>query len=474
MLKSRQLGLSTVTGMYAIWLAIFHRDKNILIIATKQAVAVNLVKKVKTALKNLPPWLLMPEIKSTTRQHVEFSNGSTIKAIPTSEDAGRSEALSLLIIDEAAFIRNFDELWTGLYSTLSTGGRAIVLSTPNGASGQYHKLYVEAEEDKNGFNPIKLMWDVHPERDQAWFDKETKGMSVKAIAQELMCDFTSSGETYLPAELLEKLRVLTEQPMTKRGIGNEIWVWKLPIPGHEYIISADVARGDGADFSTFHIIDKTESEQVAEYRGKIFPDQFAELLVEEGKRYNNALICPEKNTYGWTTNKALVDLGYKNVFFKNPKDKYDASYGSVISSAIASKIGFDTQGGTKDKALTRMEEWLRNDYIRIRSTRTLDELRTFVSVHGKLKAAKGKNDDLVMALAIGCWLYEGKKQDQTVKVDFDRALLAAFSVNTRGRDIIEKYVDPKFNRRPFSPLPDHVLAVHGSKGPIEDFDWVSR
>ncbi len=155
-LKSRQLGISTLSACYAVWLACFYRDKNILVIATKLAVAQNFIRKVKTAIRSMPPWLCLPEIISSNKQGVEFNNGSSIKAVPTSDDAGRSEALSLLIVDEAAFIRNFDELWMGLYSTLSTGGRAIILSTPNGVGDKYHELCVQAENKENEFNFIKL------------------------------------------------------------------------------------------------------------------------------------------------------------------------------------------------------------------------------------------------------------------------------------------------------------------------------
>ena len=143
--KSRQLGLSTLTAAYATWLALFRKDKSILVIATKLAVAQNFIKKVKTALSGVPKWLWITDIVSKNTQGLEFSNGSVIKAVPTSEDAGRSEALSLLIVDEAAFIRNFDELWKGLYPTLSTGGRAIIVSTPNGAGGQYYDLYTASQ-----------------------------------------------------------------------------------------------------------------------------------------------------------------------------------------------------------------------------------------------------------------------------------------------------------------------------------------
>ena len=184
--KSRQLGLSTSCAAYAVWLAIFYKDKNILVIATKLSTAMNFIKKVTTILQSLPTWLLLPKFEPS-KQAVSFSNGSQIKAVPTSEDAGRSEALSLLVVDEAAFIRDFDTIWTGLYPTLSTGGRVIVISTPNGVGGQYYKLWTEAEAGVNDFNPIKLMWDVHPEHDQAWFDKESRQMSRREIGQELLC-----------------------------------------------------------------------------------------------------------------------------------------------------------------------------------------------------------------------------------------------------------------------------------------------
>lgn len=470
-LKSRQLGLSTVTAMYAVWMALFRRDKNILIIATKQAVAQNIVKKVKTAITALPSWLILPEIKSSTKTWVEFSNGSSVKSIATSEDAGRSEALSLLIIDEAAWIRNFQELWTGLYPTLSTGGRAIILSTPNGMGGQYYDLYIGAEQKKNVFNPIKLMWDVHPERDQAWFDNETANMSPKQIAQELLCDFVSSGDTFIAAELMDKMRIQIENPIDSWGPEGAIWTWKFPQTDHQYIVAADVARGDSTDFSAFHVIDTSVSEQVCEFKGKIPPDKFGELLAEVGRKYNNAVICPEQNTFGWATSQKLIDLGYKNLYYRTSKDKYDAQYGTVS----ASKVGFSTQGNTKEKSLTRMEEWIRNDQIRLRSSRLFDEFKTFIDSHGKLRAMKGKNDDLVMSLAIGCWLYEGKKQQEVKSgVTFDQAMLAAFSVNSRGRGVIEKYVDPSVHRRPFSPLPDHVIAMQRNPGPLEEHDWVLK
>ena len=447
-LKSRQLGISTLSAAYAVWLAYFYKDKNILIIATKLAVAQNFIKKVKTAIRGLPPWMTLTEVVGSNKQGVEFSNGSQIKAVPTSDDAGRSEALSLLIIDEAAFIRNFDELWMGLYSTLSTGGRAIVLSTPNGVGDKYHDLCTKAESGENEFNFIKLMWDVHPERDEHWFDSETKNMSKKQIAQELMCDFAASGDTFLSSPDLENMALRIKQPLEKWGPDMGVWVWKYGLSENKYVISADVSRGDAADYSAFQVLDISAAEQVAEYKGKLPPDQFAILLAEAGKRYNNALICPENNTYGYAVVMKLVETGYKNLYFKNEKDKFNALYGGDVN---LSKIGFTTNSQSRGQILTKLEQVLRNNSVTFYSTRLLDELKTFVWKGSKAQAQKGKNDDLVMAAAIGTWLFDADPKVSKQSFDINKAMLAGFGVNKR---TYEKQESPwkKFNwENPFRP-----------------------
>ena len=169
-LKARQLGLSTTAAGYITWLLLFHRNKNVVVMATKLATASNLVKKVKLAMKSLPDWMTITNIVIDNRNSFELDNGSQVKAITTSGDAGRSEALSLLVIDEAALIDGLEQLWAGLYPTLSTGGDCIILSTPKGVGNMFHKLYSEAEQSLNDFNPIRLPWDVHPEHNQAWFE----------------------------------------------------------------------------------------------------------------------------------------------------------------------------------------------------------------------------------------------------------------------------------------------------------------
>ena len=427
-LKSRQLGISTLSAAYAVWLAYFYKDKNILIIATKLAVAQNFIKKVKTAIRGLPPWMNLTEVVGSNKQGVEFSNGSQIKAVPTSDDAGRSEALSLLIIDEAAFIRNFDELWMGLYSTLSTGGRSIILSTPNGVGDKYHELCTKAESGENEFNLVKLLWDVHPERDNEWFETETRNMSKKQIAQELMCDFAASGDTFLSSPDLESMALRVKQPIERWGPEMNVWVWKYSLSDHKYVISADVSRGDAADYSTFQVLDINNGEQVAEYRGKVPPDQFAVLLAEAGKRYNNALVCPENNTYGYAVIMKLVEIGYSNLYYKNEKDKLSALYSG---NNQISKIGFTTNAQSRGQILTKLEEVLRNNSVLFYSSRLIDELKTFVWKGQKAQAQKGKNDDLVIAAAIGTWLFDSDPKVSKQSVDINKAMLDGFAVNRR-------------------------------------------
>ncbi len=468
--KSRQLGLSTLTAAYAVWMALFRKDKTVLVIATKLAVAQNFIKKVKIALSGIPKWMWITEITAKNTQAVEFSNGSAIKAVPTSEDAGRSEALSLLIVDEAAFIRNFDELWKGLYPTLSTGGRAVIVSTPNGTGGQYYDIYHNAEAGENEFNPIKLPWDVHPERDDEWFDNESKNLNKQQVAQELLCDFQASGNTFLATEEIERLRMQIRAPIEKWGPENAVWVWKYFLDNHEYVISADVARGDGSDYSTFHVIDTTESEVVAEFKGKVPPDQLAVLLIEAGRRYGEAILCPESNTYGYAVLMKLKEMGYRSIYFAKEKDKYNSLYGD---GAIG-KAGFSTQGTSRAQILTKLEEVLRNGKVSLYSERLVKELKTFVWTGNKAQAQRGKNDDLVMSLAIGLWLYDAKGVTRKSNVDLNAAMLAGFAVNKR-TETVNHNMDPFntqvsiFTRRGMPILMDEGHpALSGSV----DFKWL--
>ena len=211
-LKARQLGISTLCAAYAAWMANFFKDKEIFILATKRDTATNLVDKVRVFLEEVPDFL-KSGLLVDNRQSIELENGSKIKAGATgsnSKDAARSEALSLLIIDEAAFIKAMDTIWVAAQPTLATGGDCIVLSSPNGIGNWFHKAYIEAEAgttEKVGnatisFNPIKLPWHLHPDRDAEWGRLEKRKIGEQAFAQEHDCDFLQSGNNVVSVKAL--------------------------------------------------------------------------------------------------------------------------------------------------------------------------------------------------------------------------------------------------------------------------------
>lgn len=189
-LKSRQLGISTLIAGYALWMILFQNDKNVLVVAIDQNTSKNLVTKVRVMFDNLPSWLKLTAVESN-KLSMRLSNGSQIKAVASTGTSGRSEALSLVIIDECAFV-DAEDLWASLQQTLSTGGQGILLSTPNGTGNFFHKMWVKAEAGENKFKTKRLPWQVHPERDQAWRDRQDEELGPRLAAQECDCLWGSS------------------------------------------------------------------------------------------------------------------------------------------------------------------------------------------------------------------------------------------------------------------------------------------
>ena len=427
-LKARQLGISTITAAYIVWLMLFHRDKNILVIATKFGTASNLVKKVKNIIKNVPDFLRVSDITIDNRSSFELSNGSQIKASSTSGDAGRSEALSLLVIDEAAHVEGLSELWTGLYPTLSTGGRCIALSTPNGVGNWFHKTYTEAEQGANDFYPTILPWEAHPERDRAWFEKETRNMSRRQIAQELECNFNTSGETVIHPDDIKRIINNIKDPKYKTGFDRNFWIWEEYSADSTYLLVADVARGDGKDYSVFHIFKLETMEVVAEYQGKPTPDIYANMLCSVGKEFGNALLVVENNSVGFAVLDKLIELEYPNLYYsiKSTHEYINQIEAETVSNSVA---GFSTTQKTRPLIVAKLEEFIRNKLITLYSTRILNELKTFVWNNGRPEAMRSYNDDLVMALAIGCWVRDTALETNKRELEYQKAFLNSMVVS---------------------------------------------
>jgi hypothetical protein len=430
-LKSRQLGISTLTAGYALWKMIFKSDFNCLVIATKQDVAKNLVTKVRVMNENLPTWLKGKTIEDN-KLSLKYGNGSQIKAISSKGDAGRSEALSLLIFDEAAFIDKIDDIWTAAQQTLATGGDCIALSTPNGVGNWFHKQWVDAEAGGE-FNSIKLHWTVHPDRDQAWRDKQTKLLGPKMAAQECDCDFISSGHTVVDSEVLQWYNeTYVKDPIEKRGYDSNYWIWEYPDYSKSYMVVADVARGDATDYSAFHVFDTEQCMQVAEYKGKIGTTEYGNMLVAVATEYNTALLVVENANIGWASIQVALDKGYSNLYYSYKQDGYiDDEIHLKKNYDLKSKSqkvpGFSMTSRTRPLVISKLETYFREKTPIIHSKRLIDELFTFIWLGHRAESARGYNDDLTISFATGLWMRDTALRLQQQGMDLNRKALSGLS-----------------------------------------------
>ena len=432
-LKSRQLGISTLSAGYSLWSMIFKEDFNILVIATKQDVAKNLVTKVRVMHDNLPSWLKGKTVEDN-KLSLRFANGSQIKAVSAAGDAGRSEALSLLIIDEAAFIDKIDEIWASAQQTLATGGRAIVLSTPNGVGNFFHQTWVKSEARENTFNPIKLHWTVHPERDETWREEQEVLLGPDKAAQECDCDFISSGRTVIPGELLQWYKeTMCQDPVETRGVDQGMWIWEYPDYSKDYMVVADVARGDGKDYSAFHIFEIDTLTQVAEFKSQIGTKEYGNMLVNVATEYNEALLVIENANIGWAAIQPAIDRGYQNLYYTFKHEGYvDAatqlSKGYDLKDKSQMTPGFTTSQRTRPLLISKLDIYFREKEIIVKSKRLIDELFTFIWRGQKAEAQQGYNDDLTMSFAIGLFV-----RDSAMKLRNEGLQLNKTAINHMGK-----------------------------------------
>ena len=435
-LKSRQTGISTLVAGFSLWKMLFNQDFNVLVIATKQEVAKNLVTKVRVMNDFLPSWLKQTTVEDN-KLSLRYSNGSQVKATSSSGDAGRSEALSLLVFDEAAFIDNIEDIWISAQSTLSTGGNAIILSTPNGVGNFFHKTWVGAEEEENGFNPIMLHWSVHPERQQDWRDEQERLLGPKGAAQECDCDFVSSGDTVIDPQLLQFYKEsFCQEPIEKTGFDGNLWKWEYPNYNKGYMVVADVARGDGGDYSACHVIDIQEAAQVAEYKGKLDTKAYGNFLVALATEYNNALLVIENANIGWATIQQVIDRGYQNLFYMSKDLKYVDVENQMTNKYRAQErnmvAGFSTTSKTRPLIISKLDDYFRDKSVTVRSTRLIDEMFTFIWKGNRAEAMQGYNDDLTMSFAIGLWVRDTALRLRQEGIDLTKQALTGIGQQTHG------------------------------------------
>lgn len=467
--KSRQLGISTLVSAYSLWLMIFHKDKNVLVIATTQSTAKNMVTKVRFAYQNLPAWL---KIKHTedNRLSLRLVNGSQIKAVSAAGDAARSEAVSLLVIDEAAFIDRIEEIFTAAQQTLATGGGCIALSTPNGIGNWFHKTYTAAQKRENSFLPISLPWSVHPERDQTWREQQTKDLGVRNAAQECDCDFASSGNTFIDPVIIQwYYDTQLAEPIERRLFDKAYWIWEYADPMKYYMVVADVARGDGGDYSTFHVIDIETVKQVAEFKSQIGTREFAKILVTAATEYNNALLIIEHASIGWDVIQSVIEMQYPNLYYST-RGEYSMNMETYIDKYDRGNSlvpGFSTNAITRPLILEKMRTFIENKQVTMRSIRFIEELRVFIWKNNKAQAMPGYNDDLVMSFAIGMFLRETSLKFKRTMEDMSYSSLNSFT-KTSGNSNDYQIYSPANNAN--NPWAMDIQVGDGTKQ--ENLNWL--
>lgn len=340
-----------------------------------------------------------------------------------------------------------------------------VISHNCGVGNWFHKTYQAAEQglvddDIVKFLPIRLPWTVHPERDSNWEKTERSQMNNVEFAQEHEVSFEKSGNTVIDYETIEYFeKNHVTDPIFKSGFDKNLWIWKNPEMSKSYIISGDVARGDGSDWSAGHVVCVEDLEQVAEYRAKVTPDVFGEILLQLGYKYNNAMIIVENNSIGYASVQKLLDKQYPKVYWttKTHNDLFvDPLNWSVPGE---NKIpGFQTTMRTRPLLIAALEESLRSkakndDGLIIHSSRLLDELKTFIWVQKsessntiKAEALKGYNDDLVMSLGIG--IYAKNTTLRVKEFDAHKVNVLLDSMRIQSGKEIEVSTSKDMNKKP--------------------------
>ena len=441
-LKSRQTGLSVVTAGYVAWRLLFRYDEKILIIANDGAGAVRFLETVKQFVDYTPAWLKPESIGTDNTKKIAFSNNSYAEAKASSPNAGRGDSLTMLILDETAFIKDDEDIWMGAGMALSqTGGKCIMISTPNGTGNLYYKTWVDAVNNENDFVGTTVHWTENPNSvidfewkiDAAgekvpwspWYEAQCKRLqhdSVK-IAQELDLSFEGSKRLAVDPQLVEKYRkkvddnhkiqvnlrfdyLEKENPIEFAKAVNDVTnmlIFKMPEEGKQYILAADVARGDGQDYSTIQILDVDTLEQMAEFREKISPDLFPFVINHMAKMYNMAYVVIEANSFGLGVCFDIRDkFKYPRnrlYFSKNIKDihvrhyKYKVNEGTEIP-------GFQTSRKNRVLLVKAIIEHMREGSLILYSKRLMAEFQTFVMNGDKPEHEPGFNDDLIIALGL--------------------------------------------------------------------------
>lgn len=404
---ARQAGKSTTTCAFILWYIIFHADKTVALLANKGDTAREILGRVQLAYQHLPKWL-QQGVREWNKGSFELENNSRVIAAATSASAIRGYSINLLFIDEAAFIDNWEEFFTSVYPTISSGteSKIVLVSTPNGLN-HFYSIWVNAIENRNGYKYLKVFWQDVPGRDEKWKNDTLASMNfdVEKFNQEYNCEFLGSSGTLIAGW---KLKELVHQPalVDREGLTQ----YKQPEKDHVYMMVCDVSRGKGLDYSAFQLIDVTKMpyDQVCVYRNNaISPIDYAEVILRTAKAYNNASVLVEINDIGEQVSHSLhYDFAYENVLFTENAGRSGKRVTLGFGKPTAMDKGIRTTKIVKSVGCSIMKLLIEQNQLRINDFQTINELSTFSKKGNSYEAESGKHDDLVMCLVLFAWLSE--------------------------------------------------------------------
>ena len=400
----RQTGKSTTCISYLLHYAVFNDNVNIAVLANKASTARDLLGRLQLAYENLPRWM-QQGIISWNKGSLELENGSKISANSTSSSAVRGGSYNVIFLDEFAFIPNHiaDDFFASVYPTITSGQstKVIIVSTPRGMN-HFYRMWHDAERNKSEYVPTDVHWSEVPGRDEAWKESTIANTSEQQFKIEFECEFLGSVNTLINAA---KLKNLVFEPPKNRNAGLDIY--ETPVPEHNYIITVDVARGLGNDYSAFIVFDTTEFPYrvVAKYRNnEIKPMLFPNIILDVAKAYNQAYLLIEVNDIGDQVASILqYDLEYENVLMASMRGRA----GQIVGQGFSGKktqLGVRMTSAVKKLGCSNLKTMMEDDKLLTCDYEIISELTTFAQKHNSFEAEEGCNDDLAMCLVIFAWL----------------------------------------------------------------------
>ena len=407
-LACRQSGKSISSVGYLLWYAIFKPEQTIAVLANKGATAREMLSRVTLMLENLP-FFLQPGCKALNKGSIEFSNNSRIIAAATSGSSIRGMSVNLLFLDEFAFVENAGEFYTSTYPVVSSGttSRVIITSTANGLGNIYHKLWEGAVQGTNEYKPFRVDWWDVPGRDEEWKRQTVSNTSELQFDQEFGNNFLGTSNTLIAGEFLLGLKAA--DPLVRQ---ESVRTYERPQEGHEYIMTVDVAKGRGQDYSTFNVIDITQRpfKQVCVYQDNmISPLLFPDIIHKYAKTYNEAYVIIESNDQGSVVcNGLYYDWEYENMF--------------VESMLKANALGATMTRKVKRIGCSNIKDLIEQRKLDIVDGETIIEMSTFVAKGNSYEASDNNHDDLMMNLVMFGWFAATEMFSNLTDIDFKQML----------------------------------------------------